>query len=818
MIVRLVRFLLFALFVLPFSQASGQDQACPVNSNFSQGTLTNWSAYTGNNRLGNGEISIKERYPETANAPGGTIGAVAIPEYQLPSVSGIKIITTSYSDLFGGFATIPRINGYQYAASVLLGSTSISRGGSGGAVQGGYTRGISYKINVPSSPSTQPYTMTYAYSMVLENGAHNSDQQPLISATLSVHDSIITCASPSYFLPTRNNASTNGGGATLDSAVAFANGFSPSPVASPNPSQNGGALLRDVWTKGWTEVTFDLSPFRGQQVTLTFEADNCVPGGHFSYGYIALRNTCNGLTISGPKVACINTDLIYSIPALGEGSYEWLIPSDWSIVGGADGNILQVKVGNAPGKIIAHEVNGCADLRDTIDVTTSPPTIAGALSGDNQVCAENNTDPLVLSGQRGTVLNWIASTDNGITWTNIPVGTANYTALNLTATTLFKAVVQNGESCSVDTSTGATILVDPKSVGGIIDPPVKNICIGQNQDALLTLNGSVGSVLNWQSSPDATNWTDIAPTNNDTTLNIVGLNDPTQYRAIVKSGVCPQDISAISSVNIIHVAFPQADTEPADTAICYGGTATLNALIRIGTNYTWTNGNPLIGAGSGAIPSNPYAFSVTTSPQKTSDYVLTTVNAGCPNALKDTFHVFVHNQIIVSAGRDTSVVINQPLQLQATSSDTAEDLYAWTPHTGLDNPAISNPIAIFGRGIDSVRFTVRATANSGCYGEAQKLVKIFTTLPDIFVPNAFTPGRSANGIIRPIPVGISKLQYFRIFSRWGQLIYSTSVIGQGWDGTLNGRPQETGSFVWMVQGTDYTGKPVFRKGTLILIR
>jgi len=702
---------------------------------------------------------------------------------------------------------------------VLLGSTSITRGG-GGTTLGGYTRGISYLINVPVSAVVQPYTMTYAYAMVLENGQHNSSQQPLISATLSVHDSIIACASPSYYLPTSNNANTGGGGATLDSAAAFANGFSPSAQASPNsnPNSPGGGYLHDVWTKGWTEVTFDLSPFRGQQVTLTFEADNCVPGGHFSYGYIALRNTCDGLQITGPAVACINSILTYSIPALAGASYEWLIPPDWSMVDGSSNNILRVNVGNAPGKIIAHAVNGCADLRDTIDVTTSPPTIAGAVSGNNEVCAENNSNPLVLSGQRGKVLRWLSSTDNGLTWDWVTDSTNLYTALNLTDTTIFRALVQNGESCTIDTSSGATILVDPKSVAGIINPGLKNICIGQDQDATLILNGSVGSVLNWQSSQDATNWADVNPADQDTIINIIGLNTPTQYRATVKSGVCPADISTTGAVNIIYVTFPQADTEPADTAICYGGTATLNALITTGTTYTWSNSNPLTGGGNGTIPSTPFALTATTSPLKTSDYFLTIVNAGCPNALKDTFHVFVHNKIVVDAGRDTAVVMNQPLQLLATSSDTAEDFYAWTPHTGLDNPSVSNPIAILGRDIDSVRYTVRATANSGCFGEAQKLVKVFKTLPDIFVPSAFTPGKASNSVLRPIPVGISTLHYFRIYSRWGQLVYSTSAIGQGWNGAINGHPQETGTFVWMVEGTDYTGKPVFRKGTSVLIR
>ena len=807
------------LFVFIFSSASGQTQSCPVNSDFSQGTLTDWSAYTGNNKNGNGPGSIKMTYAAGQPVPTGTNGVVSLPEYGLPEVNGIRVITSSSTDPFGNFPTIPNINGFQYSNSVLLGSTSITRGG-GGTTLGGYTRGISYKILVPSSPSTQPYTMTYAYAMVLENGQHNSNSQPLISATLTTNDSVITCASPAYFLPTEGNANSGGGGATLDSAVAYSNGFFPSKKPSPNPnpnSQNGG-FLYDVWTKGWTEVTFDLSPYRGQVVTLTFEADNCVPGGHFAYGYIALRNTCNGLQISGPGVACINSDLMYSIPALSGASYEWLVPPGWNVKSGGNNNILIVTVGNQPGKIIAHEVNGCADLRDTIAVTTTPPTVPGTMSGNNEVCATGNTDPLVLSGQVGNILAWIASTDNGQSWTAIPDSTAFYTAQNLQATTLFRALVQNGASCNIDTSTASTIIVDPKSVAGVMTPPVKNICIGQDQGAVLVLTGSTGGVVNWQSSQDATNWTDFGPTYQDTSYNITGLATNTQYRAIVKSGVCPADISTIASLNILNVQFPKAASEPADTAICYGGTATLNGVITIGTSYAWINNILRPGQTAGAIPSTPFAVSENVSPLKTSDYILQVENSGCPNLLTDTFHVFVHNKITVDAGRDTVIVINQPLQLQAVSSDTLEDAFAWTPATGLDNPLVPNPIAVLGKNTDSIRYTVTATAPSGCFGTAQKLVTVFKTLPEIFVPSAFTPGKGTNNVLRPIPVGVAYLQFFRIFNRWGQQVYATSAIGQGWDGTLNGRPQESGSFVYMVQGQDYTGRTIFRKGTVILIR
>ena len=98
-------------------------------------------------------------------------------------------------------------------------------------------------------------------------------------------------------------------------------------------------------------------------------------------------------------------------------------------------------------------------------------------------------------------------------------------------------------------------------------------------------------------------------------------------------------------------------------------------------------------------------------------------------------------------------------------------------------------------------------------------VKVFKTNPQIFVPTAFTPNRDGkNDVIRPIPVGISKIEYFRVFNRWGQMVFNTTVNGEGWDGKISGKDQGTNVFVWIVQGIDYTGKVVTAKGTVTLIR
>ncbi|HXO75011.1 MAG TPA: hypothetical protein VN824_07260, partial [Puia sp.] len=464
-----------------------QTQTCPLNNNFSFGNLTHWQAVTGNNVNGNPATDTLA-YDSTRTSPTGTLGTSIIYEYNLPSVPGIQVLTSSSKDAYGKFATIPTINGYKYTNSILLGSTSITRSG-GAGVGGGYVRRVSYRINVPPGPADEPYTMTYAYAMVLENGTHNSAQQPLFSAKLTADDSVITCASPQYFLPTLNNADSRGSGAILDSALAKSQGFYLSDLSSPNANPNGqgpgsSEHLRDVWAKDWTEVTFDLSPWRGQHVVLTFETDNCVPGGHFAYSYVALRNPCAGLVISGPQVACIGSILTYSVPGLTGATYQWSVPGDWSIVSGTDTSVLKVKIGNDAGTVAVHEANSCADLKSSMPVTTSPPTIAGTVSGGVEVCTGTNSGVLTLSGNRGSVLNWLASTDD-VNYTVVNTQTTVYTAQNLTSTTIFKALVQNGESCDVDTSGGTTMLVDPMTVGGKMSPPNMEFCLGQDKDALL---------------------------------------------------------------------------------------------------------------------------------------------------------------------------------------------------------------------------------------------------------------------------------------------------------------------------------------------
>ncbi|MBK8607068.1 MAG: gliding motility-associated C-terminal domain-containing protein [Chitinophagaceae bacterium] len=83
---------------------------------------------------------------------------------------------------------------------------------------------------------------------------------------------------------------------------------------------------------------------------------------------------------------------------------------------------------------------------------------------------------------------------------------------------------------------------------------------------------------------------------------------------------------------------------------------------------------------------------------------------------------------------------------------------------------------------------------------------------------AFTPnGDGRNDRFLPVPVGIKSLNYFRVFNRWGQLLFQTKTLHDGWDGKLQGAQQATGVYVWMIEAITNQNKIITKKGTVTLI-
>lgn len=273
------------------------------------------------------------------------------------------------------------------------------------------------------------------------------------------------------------------------------------------------------------------------------------------------------------------------------------------------------------------------------------------------------------------------------------------------------------------------------------------------------------------------------------------------YQVTGSIGSC-RDVRAVT---IRTVPYPQANAGN-DLTLCFNTSGQLQAQIT-GNRFEWS---------PTAYLNNPNILNPFATPPRTTMYKLFAYdNIGCPKPGIDSVLVTVQPRIRANAGRDTSVIVGQPLQFQGTGGVG----YTWSPAIGLNNTNISNPIGIYGPSIGSVRYKLIVRDAVGCADSAYMTVRVYRTPVSIFVPTAFTPnGDGLNDLVRPICVGIRKINYFTIYNRWGEVVFTTNQDRQGWNGIYKGVPQGAAVFVWAVQAEDYDGKPYFEKGTVTLIR
>ena len=86
------------------------------------------------------------------------------------------------------------------------------------------------------------------------------------------------------------------------------------------------------------------------------------------------------------------------------------------------------------------------------------------------------------------------------------------------------------------------------------------------------------------------------------------------------------------------------------------------------------------------------------------------------------------------------------------------------------------------------------------------------------MPTAFTPNGDYKNELFKIPAGTTfSLKSFTIYNRWGELVFRTNNVQQGWDGTQKGVPANAGLYVYAIVGSDQQKEVVFR-GTVLLIK
>lgn len=271
------------------------------------------------------------------------------------------------------------------------------------------------------------------------------------------------------------------------------------------------------------------------------------------------------------------------------------------------------------------------------------------------------------------------------------------------------------------------------------------------------------------------------------------------YKVVGNIGKCRDS----SQVTITTLPYPLANAGK-DTTVCFGVSTQLSASG--GISYNWTPATFL----SATTIANPRVV----NPTATTTYIVAVRDVvGCPKPAFDTVVINVDPRVVANAGpSDTSVVLGEPLFLNGTGGAN----YVWSPSTWLSATNISNPVS---NPRNNITYKLVVSSPSGCSDTDTIRVSVYFVPPSFYVPTAFSPNNDGrNEVLKPIVLGMRTLDYFRVFDRWGKLVFYTSQKGLGWDGRYKGNPQDPGTYVWMAAGTTYNGQMIVKKGTAILIR
>lgn len=157
------------------------------------------------------------------------------------------------------------------------------------------------------------------------------------------------------------------------------------------------------------------------------------------------------------------------------------------------------------------------------------------------------------------------------------------------------------------------------------------------------------------------------------------------------------------------------------------------------------------------------------------------------------------------------------IELKARTFEGITYRYAWKPGWGLSNFSVSNPIFSYGK---TQQYFIDLISPEGCVTVDTLKVMVFdSAMVDILVPKAITPnGDGVNDIAYAYLAGLKSLDHFRIFDRYGRLVFETKNPSVGWNGTLHGNALPMEVYHWIATGVDQKGAPIIREGNILLIR
>jgi len=521
--------------------------------------------------------------------------------------------------------------------------------------------------------------------------------------------------------------------------------------------------------------------------------------------------------------------LVGTTPDSGSSSffYQWQRSSD---------NVTFINIDGAyskdytPGRITATTYLRRIAISDGCGTTSTSNTVKiniySALENNAIVppdvallCA--NVDPAAItgagpSGGNGNyIYKWQRSLDN-ITFSDIADATnPAYDPPALAATTYFRRIVSS-EPCNTSLiSNVVTIRVLPQLLVPEVEHLTVNVCSGSGT-TLMVKNPIAGITYSWYDDPDRSNLLFVGQS-----YSTGNLTTNKAYYVASGNGSCSS--ASVTTVQVVVSPLPSANVvdDNGKTSTCSGssGSFTVSNPNPDFTYYWYSaaeGGTPL---GSGDSWTTP-AVSVSTM------FYLEVVNKqGCASAARQPVEVTVLPVLqspIVSIDHTTqhSITFKWSSVAGATGYKVSIDngLSYITPSSG--SSGLTHTIDGL-RGSESVTILVKATGSLNCQeGETSGPVTGETEkeFDDLFVPNAFTPNGDGKNDVVYVRSQTVKTLAFNLYSQWGQQLFYSANISNGWDGTFRGNNQPVGVYVYTVKAVMNDGRQLNKKGTITLIR
>jgi gliding motility-associated-like protein len=247
-----------------------------------------------------------------------------------------------------------------------------------------------------------------------------------------------------------------------------------------------------------------------------------------------------------------------------------------------------------------------------------------------------------------------------------------------------------------------------------------------------------------------------------------------------------------------------------DTILCQGDSLSLftevSAVNSGSFEYRWS---PDISI------SDPRSANPVVWPDQDITYTVNIRNGNCAE-LNYPVYISVNPKPSVVAGPDQQIFKGQSVRLSADSPDQVR--YFWSPNYNISCQDCPFPVVNPDR---DFTYFVTVKDQIGCSATDSVNLRIWESCSgeNVSLPNIFTPNNDGlNDIFYVRGTGLANIKIFRIYNRWGEMVFESPDINIGWDGTYNGTPVNSGVYVYYLEAVCLNGDNTLIKGNVTVLR